>query len=725
MSYELSVLIPAYNEAGTIVKILDKLNAVAELSGPRIQYVVVDDGSKDETVACLKNSRYWRDSRFVFVLQKRNGGKGTAIRAGLEKVTGEYVIVQDADLEYDPQDIVKLWHEARTKNLAVVYGSRNLASKGRHGQAIFYFGGKLVTWFTNLLYGTKLTDEPTCYKLFRTDVLREMPLVCRRFEFCPEVTAYAAKAGLPILEVPISYFPRSKAEGKKINWRDGVEALLTLVRLRFDFKNPYVLAGLVSLVVLGIYLLTWQRTFGGYEGETFQAADNLLLGRYEMKRAGLGAAVLYLPFLLWGRFVSQITDYQWFSIVPVVYSAFTSGVIFLILAELMGSRRRDCILLVTLGIALGSSMWPYINLGMEYQAMLGVSLLLWALLHWRRATERPLAVGMVLAWLIITKSYGVVFALPTLLFIYTFLKNTGRLAIWGKLTFWLQLLLPAVVFYALTLVLGQFSGSVFGSYALGHEFQIWHWWEGFYGTFFSFGQGILIYNPLLFIALCCWSRFWRTHRETAIFVLVGFLMLLLLTAPFSFWSDETWTVRKLMPVLPLLYLPLVSLRFGEGKWKTTWQKTAVALVFLLAFLVQLTGAVYDYGKRMNFLYTHNLDSLETMRYVPSLSPLYFNAQLGSSYVRELLHLPPAQFHYHEFSWRARLFGAGDESYRQVTTTLEAYHQPDVFWLRNFQNPYAQRSVGTAWFLILLPGALLAINYFNARLVRTNSKQSSL
>lgn len=721
MSYELSVLIPIYNEAKTIDKILDKLHEVKELSGPEVQYVIVDDGSTDGTVSKLKNLRYQQDPRFVFIFQKKNGGKGTAIRAGLEKVTGKYVIVQDADLEYDPADIIKLWSAARANNLSVVYGSRNLKPDGNRGRAMFYFGGKLVTWLTNLLYGTKLTDEPTCYKLFRTDVLRDMPLVCRRFEFCPEVTAYAAKKGIPIPEIPISYFPRSKEEGKKIKWRDGIEAIFTLIRLRFDFKNPYVLATLVSLLALGFYLLTWSRTFGGYEGETFQAADNLLLGHYEMKRAGLGAVILYLPFLSLGR-LFQVVDYHWFSVVPAVYSAFTVGIVYLICAELLGAKRRDRALLVASIIAFGSSIWPYTNIGMEYQAMLGVSLLLWTLLRWRYSPARPLAVGIVFAWLVIAKAYGLLFGLPMLFFIYVFLRASKNLEVLRSFGFWLQLLLPAVALYFLSLALNYFSGNAFGSYALGHEFQVWHWWEGFYGTLFSFGQGIFIYNPLLWILVFYWPKFWREHRETAIFILSGFLLLLLLTAPFSFWSDETWTVRKLMPILPLLLLPLLSVRFNLGGLKQTLLKSVFVMLLCVSIFIQILGATYDYGKRMNFLYANQLDSFTTMRYIPELSPLNFHVHLLFSYTRQLLNQPPQDFVYQEFSWRSRLFGESDQMYRQVATDLSAYHQPDIYWLQHLNDSGGKNVLWSAQVLVLICGFLLGINYLNARMCAINSQR---
>ena len=153
---------------------------------------------------------------------------------------GEYVIIHDADLEYDPHDIFRMLSYAREADLPVLYGSRYLYSvshrKGRLPTS-FYLGGQLVTKVTNLLYRQRLTDEPTCYKLFKRELLLSFDLECEGFEFCPEVTAKAALRGIKIKEIPISYFPRSVDEGKKISWRDGVTAISTLLKYRFKKKS--------------------------------------------------------------------------------------------------------------------------------------------------------------------------------------------------------------------------------------------------------------------------------------------------------------------------------------------------------------------------------------------------------------------------------------------------------------------------------------------------------
>jgi dolichol-phosphate mannosyltransferase len=228
----LSVVIPAYNEEATLAVVLNKVAAV-KLS-LNMEIIIVDDGSKDRTAEV---AREWAAGHStgritVKVVSKRNGGKGTAVRRGIEESTGEYVIIQDADLEYDPNDYPRLLEPILAGEAEVVYGSR-ITGPDKPGSMKFYLGGRLVTITTNLLYWSNLTDEPTCYKLFRGDLIRSIPLTCTGFEFCPEVTAKVLKRGLRIAEVPIRYFPRSIAEGKKIRSWDGVLALWELLKWRF------------------------------------------------------------------------------------------------------------------------------------------------------------------------------------------------------------------------------------------------------------------------------------------------------------------------------------------------------------------------------------------------------------------------------------------------------------------------------------------------------------
>ncbi|MBV6516164.1 MAG: Dodecaprenyl-phosphate galacturonate synthase [Planctomycetes bacterium] len=226
----LSVVVPAYNEGKTITQILDRVAALR--LGLHIELIVVDDGSKDDTADVV---RAWaqkaHEGLTVRVISKPNGGKGSAVRKGIEVSTGDYVIIQDADLEYDPEDYARLLEPMLAGEADVVYGSR-VHGPDKRGQAKFFYGGRLVTAVTNLLYGSHLSDEPTCYKLFRGPLLRSIPLTCTGFEFCPEVTAKVLRAGKRIAEVPIRYHPRSIEEGKKIRAMDGFWALWELLKWR-------------------------------------------------------------------------------------------------------------------------------------------------------------------------------------------------------------------------------------------------------------------------------------------------------------------------------------------------------------------------------------------------------------------------------------------------------------------------------------------------------------
>jgi len=190
---------------------------------------VVDDGSTDATAQAVRDSGL----PLKYLRQDPNRGKGAAIRHGLEEAEGVFTIIQDADLEYDPADYQALLEPLLSGKSQVVYGSRIAKRGNAYSYLGFYLGGRALSLVTNILFGSHITDEPTCYKVMRTDLLRSLKLVCQGFDFCPEVTAKILKRHIPIIEIPISYFPRSKEEGKKINAKDGLIALWTLFKLRF------------------------------------------------------------------------------------------------------------------------------------------------------------------------------------------------------------------------------------------------------------------------------------------------------------------------------------------------------------------------------------------------------------------------------------------------------------------------------------------------------------
>ncbi len=223
----LSVLIPAYNEIKSIDAIIAKIQAV----GIDKEIIIVDDGSTDGTRQRLATYESVPNVRVIH--HEKNQGKGAAIRTAISHIRGDIAIVQDADLEYEPEDYLKLIPVITDEGEKVVYGSRFLNTENRHSYFSFYLGGQLVTLLTNMLYSQRLTDEPTCYKMFDSRFLQSIPLTCTGFEFCPEVTAKVAKRGIRIREVPINYYPRSVEEGKKISWFDGIEAIWVLLKYRF------------------------------------------------------------------------------------------------------------------------------------------------------------------------------------------------------------------------------------------------------------------------------------------------------------------------------------------------------------------------------------------------------------------------------------------------------------------------------------------------------------
>lgn len=224
---KLSIVIPAYNEVETILQVIERVQAAPY----ETQIIVVDDASTDGTRERL--DAVDGVGNVEVIRHEHNRGKGAALRTGFERVVGDYVIIQDADLEYDPRDYPKLLEPLLDGRADVVYGSRFLG--GTHRVLFFWHsvGNRLLTLLSNAMTNINLTDMETCYKAFRAGILKELRFKSDRFGFEPEFTAKVAKRGYRIYEVPISYSGRAYAEGKKITWRDGVAALFTIVRFRF------------------------------------------------------------------------------------------------------------------------------------------------------------------------------------------------------------------------------------------------------------------------------------------------------------------------------------------------------------------------------------------------------------------------------------------------------------------------------------------------------------
>jgi glycosyltransferase involved in cell wall biosynthesis len=227
---KLSVIIPIYNERELLPKVLEKVRAVPVEK----ELILVDDCSKDGTREYLQENEEGKDDTVV-VYHQRNRGKGSAIRTGLGHVTGDIVIIQDADLEYEPAEIPSIIQPIIDGRFVVTYGSRFLGRTPPGMRLEHYVANRLLALMVAVLFGQVITDEATAYKAFRTEVIKGIPLRCTRFEFCPEVTAKVLLRGHRIHEVPATFFARTFEEGKKIGWRDFIDAVATLVKCRLGW----------------------------------------------------------------------------------------------------------------------------------------------------------------------------------------------------------------------------------------------------------------------------------------------------------------------------------------------------------------------------------------------------------------------------------------------------------------------------------------------------------
>ncbi len=218
---------PLYNEQETVAEIVERVLALPL----DLELIIIDNASTDNTGQII--AKYSNRDNVKIIKRENNIGKGDAVVAGLELATGKYTVIQDGDLEYDPNDIVKMVNAAEEKKALAIFGSRILNQGSEISYYRYLWGGKLLTLVANILYFNGISDESTCYKMVRTDLMKSLKLECKRFEFCPELVAKLGRNGIKIFEIPIAYYPRKFEEGKKIRWIDGVEAIWCLLKYRF------------------------------------------------------------------------------------------------------------------------------------------------------------------------------------------------------------------------------------------------------------------------------------------------------------------------------------------------------------------------------------------------------------------------------------------------------------------------------------------------------------
>lgn len=226
---KVSILIPVYNEINTLLPLLEKVEK-ASFGGLEKEIILVDDCSTDGTKDILKNL----EDKYKVLYHKVNQGKGAALRTGFAAVTGDIAVIQDADLEYDPDDYDGVIKLILNEGADVAYGSRFLnLNESKTVVKVNFFANKMLTLMTNILFGAKLTDMETCYKAFKTEFIKDIQIKSDRFDFEPEITAKVLKKKAKLKEAPIKYYGRTFEEGKKITWKDGIHAVLALIKFRF------------------------------------------------------------------------------------------------------------------------------------------------------------------------------------------------------------------------------------------------------------------------------------------------------------------------------------------------------------------------------------------------------------------------------------------------------------------------------------------------------------
>ena len=415
--------------------------------------------------------------------------------------------------------------------------------------------------------------------------------------------------------------------------------------------------------------------------------------------------MLYIPFAFLQKIFS-VENINFFTLAIVFYSALTNSVIFLLLKKLFNNARAA--LLISALIAIGSMIWPYANIGMEYQATLFLALTLFALVCYEQSGKGLIWVGLSLGLLTTAKSYDILLFIPAAAYVLWILKQKGQIKKIFNFAFLAAFFLPTFLLFGLT-ALGNWLvyKSFAGTYSLSAEFQITAWWEGFYGLFFSIGKSMFTFNPLLIITVLFWPKFLKEHKKPAYFILLNLFLLLIVNAPLIYWTDETWGPRKLLPIIPLLHLPLICLL-------PQLKKKLLAMVFVIfvagAAYVQFLGAAYFYGTQLKFLKENNFNVINGTRYVPELAhPVLYN-KFFISYLNRLIMGTGKNFNYYEDDWFKWEGGVPFKLFPKTPISLRKYEKPFMLWLRETEN-YNSGQIAAKKKLFLAIDAIIVLSLF--------------
>lgn len=631
---KLSVIIPAHNEESTIHKVVDRLCALSLAT----EILIVDDGSTDGTFQELQKIQSKFPNLVRILKHETNSGKGAAIKTALKEVQGDVVAIQDADLEYDPEDLPKLVAPFSDPKATAVYGSRILGDNPRSNNR-FYWGGRLLSVATSLLYHTRITDEPTGYKLIRTETLRSLELESDGFEFCPEVTGKLLRSGQQIIELPISYHPRSFSEGKKIRWHHGLTALSTLLSIRLKPASGFYcsrVSTFLSVFVLGLFvLLAWSNNLNApfvlddlgsiRDNSTIKepfSLQNALNPPYSQGETVGGRPLLNLSFA---------ANYQLSGLEPWSYHATNIGIHFLCTLALFGLVRR-CLDLWErnqgklkfnrdLTATLTALLWavhPLVTAAVSYTAQRAEGLVVLCYLltlyfaarsifsrHsvvWNTASVIVCLAGTGVKEIIVTAPLAVI------LLDYVFLPERNlKSQLKRRFPFYIALFLswiPLALLIQSTSGRGGTAGLSFGAdsweyfktqtWALVHYLRLTFWPDP---LVFDYGRHFTISEPekwipraILLTGLLAVSLFGFTKRNPL--GLLGVLCFLILAPTSSFVpiADRVFEHRFYLPLAAICILLVVGV-------STLSKRATTPLVLLLAtlgvFAIQARNEVYN------------------------------------------------------------------------------------------------------------------------------------